>query len=189
MTTWKSLTRENAPEPAASYEHSPTGRAVLRSLVPVICPPEAAPCTDAIVDHVALTLGAAPPLVRKGFGAGLAAYDLGALPRYRKRARSLTGDAADRYYESWVHGITPVHRQFAGALNQLISLACYEQPEMLERIGYQPAPWIEEVSRKRLTVFRDDIRKQDAQIIAPDPLRPGVYVGHRQARWGIKGGS
>ena len=31
---------------------------VLRSLVPVICPPEAAPLADAIVEHMALTLGA-----------------------------------------------------------------------------------------------------------------------------------
>ena len=184
MNSWSSITRANAPEPAASYQHSPTGRAVLRSLVPVICPPEAHACADAIVDHVALTLGAAPPLLRKGFGAGLATYDLGALPRYFKRARSLTGDAAERYYESWVHGPTPIHRQFAGALNQLISLACYEQPALLERIGYRPAPWIEEVTRKRLTMFRDDIRKQDAQIIAPDPLRPGVHVGQRRAKGG-----
>jgi hypothetical protein len=189
VTTWRSLTRANAPELGTSYQHSSTGRAVLRSLVPVICPPEAVPYADAIVDHVALTLGAAPPLVRKGFGAGLLTYDLGALPRYRKRARSLTGDAAERYYESWVHGITPVHKQLAHALNQLVSLACYEQPEMLERIGYRPGPWIEEVTRKRLTMFAGDIRKQDAQIIAPDPLRPGVFVGHRQARWGIKGGA
>jgi hypothetical protein len=176
MTSWESMTRDHRGADAANYQHTPTGRAVLRSLVPVICPAEAAPLADAIVDHLALTLGAAPSLVRKGFGAALVAYDLGALPRYRKRARSLTGDAAERYYDSWAHGPTPVHTQFAHALNQLMSLACYEQPEIIDRIGYHPGPWIEEVTKKRLTVYRDDVKKQEAQILAPDPLRPGVRV-------------
>ena len=43
-----------------AYRHSSTARAVLRSLVPVICPPEAALLGDAIVEHMALTLGASP---------------------------------------------------------------------------------------------------------------------------------
>ena len=45
---------------------------VLRSLVPVICPPEAAPLADAIVDHMALTLGASGALLGK---AGVDARD------------------------------------------------------------------------------------------------------------------
>ncbi len=182
MTTWAAMTRDQARpgDEAALYQHSPTSRAVLLSLVPVICPPEAAACADAIVDHMALTLGAAPALLRKGFGAGLATYDLGALPRYRKRARSLTGAAAERYFEAWQHGFTPLQRQLAAALNQLMSLSCYEMPEMAERVGYRVGPWIEEVTKKRLSVFKDDVRKQEAQILAPDPLRPGVFVGKRR---------
>ena len=31
---------------------------------------------------------------------------------------------------------------------------------------------LEQVTKKRLTVYADDVRKQDAQILAPDPLRP-----------------
>lgn len=179
MTTWSAMTAEKAaPEP--EYTHSETTRAVLLSLVPVICPPEAAAYADAIVDHMALTLGAAPALLRKGFGAGMLTYDLGALPRYRKRARSLSPDQAERYYESWAEGPTPIHKQLAGALNQLMSLSCYEQPQMAERIGYRVGPWMEEVTKKRLTVFKDDVRKQETQILAPDPLRPGVFVGKRR---------
>jgi hypothetical protein len=164
-----------------SYTHSPTSRAVLRSLVPVICPPEAHELGDAIVEHMALTIGALPPLVQKAMAAGIATYDLGALPRHLRRARSLVGDAAERYYVSWEHGPTPLHVQFARALNQLMSLSCYEQPELLERLGYRPGPWIEEVTRKRLSVFRDDVRRQEAQILAPDPLRPG-FVKRRKER-------
>lgn len=158
-------------------------RAVLRALVPVICPPEAHHLADAIVDHLGLTLAASPPAVRHGLAAGLATYDLGALPRYRRRARALTGDAAERYFASWEHGPTPLHVQLARGINQLMSLSCYEQPEMCERLGYRPAPWIDEVSRRRLAVYRDDVARQAQQILAPDPLRPGVDLrGLRRER-------
>jgi len=166
----------------SGYKHSALGRKVLRSLVPVICPPEHAHLADAIVDHMELTVGASPALVAKGFGAGLLAYDLGALPRYRRRAHQLVGDDAERYFASWEHGVTPLHLQFARALNQLMSLACYEQPEVIAAIGYAPAPWIEEVRHKRLTVFRDDVHRQETQLLAPDPLRPGVRVDELRRR-------
>jgi hypothetical protein len=162
--------------------HSPLGHQVLRSLVPVVCPPEAHGLAAAIVDHMGLTLAVSPPLLRRAFATGLVAYDLGALPRYRRRAHRLEPAAAERYFTAWEHGLTPLQVQFARAINQLMSLSCYEQPEILERLGYRPGPWIEEVRAKRLSVFRDDVRRQDTQILAPDPLRPGVFVGRRQAK-------
>lgn len=164
-----------------SYRHSRTARAVLRSLVPVLCPPEAVALGDAIVHHLELTLAASPALLQRGFAVGLVTYDLGALPRHRARARALRGDAAERYYASWEHGPTPLHVQLARGINQLMSLSCYEQPEMMERVGYRPVPWIAEVTQRRLTVYRDDVRRQQAQILAPDPLRPGVRVKRERA--------
>jgi hypothetical protein len=143
-----------------------SSKRVLRSLVPVICPPEAAHLADAIVEHMALTLGASGPLLGKAFDAGLAAYDLGAIARFGRRAHKLTGERAERYYVYWEH------TQFGRGINQLMSLACYEQPDMMRACGYEPQPWIEEVTKKRLTVYADDVKKQDAQILAPDPLRP-----------------
>jgi hypothetical protein len=160
----------------APYKHAEITRKVLRSLVPVICPEEAVPYADDILEHMALTIGAAPRLLQKAIGTGMLAYDLGALPFHRKRAHRLVGDRAERYFSSWEHGPTPLHVQLARALNQLMSLSCYEQPAMTERIGYRVGPWIEKVTQKRLTVFRDDVRKQESQILAPDPLRPGVNV-------------
>ena len=149
-----------------------TTRAVLRSLVPVVCPPEAVPLADAIVDLMGLQLAASPAVLRRGLDAGLVTYDLGAVLRYGRRARMLTGDRAERYFRSWERGPTPLHRQMAHAINQLMSLSCYEQPQMMEAVGYRPGPWIAEVTRKRLTVYADDVAKQDRQILAPDPLRP-----------------
>jgi len=143
---------------------------VLRSLVPVICPPEAAHLADAIVEHMALQATALPPLVLRAITAGLYAYDLGALPRYRRRAHALTGERAEQYFRTWEHGLAP-QTQLAHALNQLLSLSCYEQPEMKAALGFEPEPWIEEVKKKRLTVYADDVRKQEQQILAPDPLR------------------
>ncbi|HEU0032910.1 MAG TPA: hypothetical protein VFQ53_19900 [Kofleriaceae bacterium] len=166
-----------------TYHHSETGRRVLRSLVPVICPAEAHALADAIVDHMELTLRASPPLLGRAFGLGLRTYDLGAIPRHRRRAHKLGPEAAERYYASWEHGPTPLHVQFAHGINQLMSLACYEQPAILDRLGYRPGPWIEQVRDKRLTVYRDDVRRQEAQILAPDPLRPGVKIpGWRKER-------
>jgi len=144
---------------------------VLKSLVPVICPPEAVPYADAIVEHMGLTIAASPPMLATALTAGLITYDLGALPFYRSRAHKLTGDEAERYYVTWEHGFTPMHVQFARGIKQLMSLSCYEMPAMMKSSLYDPAPWIEEVTKKRLTVFADEIKKQDAQIIAPDPLR------------------
>jgi hypothetical protein len=45
---------------------------------------------------------------------------------------------------------------------------------MQERLGYTPQQWIDHVKRRRLTVYADDVRKADAAILAPDPLRPPV---------------
>jgi hypothetical protein len=53
-----------------------------------------------------------------------------------------------------------------------MSLSCYEQPAMMEAVGYRVGPWIAQVTKQRLRVFADDIRTRDAQILAPDPLRP-----------------
>lgn len=163
------------------YRHSRTTEAVLRSLVPVICPPEAHALAGAIVEHMALTLGALPAPARAALAAGLSAYDLGALPRHGRRARSLPPAAAERYFAAWERGPTPLHAQLARALKQLMSLSCYEQPAMMERVGYRPGPWIDEVRRKRLTVYGDDARRQEAAVLAPDPLRPGVWLGRGPA--------
>ena len=159
-----------------TYAHTKTTRAVLRSLVPVICPAEAAPLADAIVDHMALTIGASPPILQRMIGAGMATYDLGALPFHLRRARDLDPVRAERYYASWEHGPTPLHVQLAKAVNQLMSLSCYEQPEMMARVGFAPGPWIEKVRHRRLTVYKDDVRKQEAQVLAPDPLRPAAAL-------------
>jgi hypothetical protein len=156
------------------YKHNETTRAVLRSLVPVICPPEAQDLADDIIDHMALTIGASPPMLQKMIETGMLAYDAGAVLRFGRRARDLDPARAEKYYAIWERGglpLGPLQAQFAHALNQLMSLSCYEQPSMMERVGFKPGPWIDEVRAKRLKVFAADVAKQEAAILAPDPLR------------------
>jgi hypothetical protein len=149
-----------------------TARAVLRSLVPVVCPPEATALAGAIVDHVLLGIDSMPAALHHGFYAGLVTYDLAALPRYRKRAQALTGAAAEAYFVRWEHSRIVVFAELARTLNRVLSLSCYEMPEMTAAIGFHPAAWIERTKARRLAVYSDDIRKQAEQILAPDPLRP-----------------
>jgi hypothetical protein len=149
-------------------------RAVLKSLVPVICPPEAHAFADPIVDHVGLSLGATSRPIQLAFQAGVRAYDLGALPRFLRRARALRGDRAEQYYASWEHSPVLAMRTLARTFNQLVSLACYELPAMMDKIGYHPAAWIAEVKRKRLALYKVDIDAHARAILAPDPLRPAL---------------
>lgn len=165
----------------AAFPHPPHVRRVLAALVPVICPPEAAELgvADAVVAHVGQTMATVPRLLLRGLYAGLAVYDLGARihPGARGRpAHALAGDVAERYFESWLHGPTPIHRQLASRITQMMVLAYYEQPAVLARLGYTPGAWIDEVTRRRLKVYGDDVARAAARITAPDPLRPGAGV-------------
>lgn len=159
-----------------SYQHPALVRRILESLVPVVCPPDAMELglgAD-IVDHVALTMSVIPPVFRTGLITGLIGYDSAAVLRYGRRAHQLPPAQALAWFERWEHGFTPIERELAKAIGQLLKLACYEQPAMQERLGYRPAAWIEEVKRRRLTVYGDEVRRAEAAVIAPDPLRPPV---------------
>jgi hypothetical protein len=165
-----------------TYVHATTTARVLHSLVPVMCPPEAIGLASDIVDHVALTMSALPTTFRRALVTGIYSYDALAIawrPGGRRRAHRLPPDLADRYYDSWEHGPTPAHQQFAKGVGQLIKLGCYEQPAMQAAIGYTPQAWIDQVKRRRLEVYRGEIDRHQASVIAPDPLRPGVHLKER----------
>lgn len=171
-------------------------RTILRGLVGVVCPPEARALEleDAIVDHVEGMIEVLPPLFARGLSLGLVTYDLGAvawLPARGRRAHQLPRHLATRYFERWLHGPTPIHRQLAIAIKQLLALAHYEQPAVQERMGYRPQQWIEQVKRRRLEVYADDIARHQQALITPDPLpsagRNPAGAGHarRAAKKGV----
>ncbi|MCA9675902.1 MAG: hypothetical protein H6709_22995 [Kofleriaceae bacterium] len=174
----------------SGYQHAPATRRVLDSLVPVVCPPEAVELglVADIVDHVGLTMGALPGRFRGGLIMGLRTYDLGALiwpPGRLRPAHRLAPALAARYFDTWLHGPTPIHKQLALGIRQLIALAHYEQPVIQERMGYRPAQWIEQVKRRRLELYADDIERHARSLIEPDPL-PGI-APHPRARTRTKG--
>ena len=166
----------------STYEMPQAVRRVLESLATVVCPPEATQLgiVGDIVDHVGQTMSALPPLFRRGLIAGAITYDLGALPFHLRRAHKLQGERAVKYFESWLHGPTPLHRQLALALRQLLALAHYEQPVIQSRMGYRPQAWIEQVKRRRLEVYADDIARHAQSLITPDPL-PGITPTKKKA--------
>jgi hypothetical protein len=157
-----------------SYTPPPAIRRVLAGLVPVICPPEVVELglVDGVVDHVAGTMSTLPPLFLRGLHAGLRTYDHGARLRYLRPAHRLTGEAAERYFQSWLHGATIVQRQLAMRLRQMMAMAYYEQPAVLDRMGYTPQAWIDDVTRRRLAVYGEQVAAAATRITAPDPLRP-----------------
>jgi hypothetical protein len=163
----------------SSFPHPAHVKRTLRALVPVICPPEVAELgiEDDVVEHVGATMTTVPPLLLRGLYLGLGVYDLGARvypPARGKRAHKLTGEIADGYFHSWLHGPTLIHRQLATRVMQMMVLGYYEQPAVHARLGYTPNAWIDEVTRRRLRVYGDDIARAASRVTAPDPLRPGA---------------
>lgn len=158
-----------------TYTHGPLTAALLHSLVPVFLPAEANDLADDVVAHVALTMGALPSGFRRALLTGLAGYDALALtwrPGGRRRAHQLAPALAEGYYLTWEHGPTPAHQQLAKGVGQLLKLACYEHPTMQAALGYTPAPWIEQVARRRLAQYPTEIERHTRSLIEPDPLRP-----------------
>jgi hypothetical protein len=166
-----------------TYEHAQGTRRALEGIAGVVCPPEARELglIADVVDHVALTMGVLPPLFRNGLVMGLRSYDLLAIARYGKPAHRLAPERAEGYFLWWLHGVTPLQRQFATGAKQLCTLAYYELPAVQERLGYRPTQWIEKVKRRRLDVYADDIQAHQRSLIAPDPL-PGVRRHARKER-------
>jgi len=169
----------------ANYRHSARVRRLLRSLVPIVCPPEAERLgvVDAVVDHVALSMRAFPAPFRRALVLGLTTYDLSAAawPRARGKtaARLPRHRAADWYALWWKSPLMP-QRELAKAVKALMAIAYYEQPAVQAELGYAPQAWIDRVKSRRLEVYSDAIRAHDRSLIEPDPL-PSSLAARRAA--------
>lgn len=165
----------------SGYQHTATVRRVLHHLIGVVCPPQAAELgiVDDIANHMGEMMAALPGLMRQGMIAGIITYDFGAMvfgPSRGKRAHQLSVAAGTQYFETWLHGPTPIHKQLGKAFMQLLNLGYYEHPRVQAELGYTPAAWIDQVTKRRLTKFKDVIAKREVDIIAADPLRPGINL-------------
>jgi hypothetical protein len=169
----------------ASYSHPPRVRRLLRSLVPIVCPPEVERLgvVDAVVDHVALSMRAFPAPLRKALLLGLTTYDLSAAAWPRARGRTAgklpRHRAADWYAMWWKSPLLP-QRELAKAVKALMAIAYYEQPAVQAELGYAPQAWIDKVKSRRLEVYGDAVRKHERSLIEPDPL-PSSLAARRAA--------
>ena len=160
-----------------SYYHSPRARQLFASLAAVVCPSDPDPrrLVGEIASHTELSMRAFPQPARLALLVGLKTYDEAArvFPASRGRAaRDLDGEAASRYFASWLRGKFAVQREFARGVKGLVCLAYYETAEAKAKIGYTPEAWIEKVKKHRLAVYSDAIERQQEAILAADPLPP-----------------
>jgi hypothetical protein len=122
--------------------------------------------TDRVLDEFELMLGAMAPGARKGLIAAFVTLDQGArlYPRSRGRRFSLLDDeTAEAYVRALLarHGIAGlVARRVKGVL----VMCYYELPPVQREIGYDPAPFIAEVSRRRLASYGPEIRAGEAAV-------------------------
>lgn len=158
----------------SSYRHPATIRRLVRSLVPVVCPPDAARLgvVDDVVEHTELSFRSFGAQIRIGLLAGLTTYELGGLAFGRPASR-LAPDRAARYFATWWSSPLLPTRELAKGIKGIICLAYYEQPAVQAELGYTPQAWIEKVKQRRLEVYGGDIHAAAARLIQPDPL-PGI---------------
>lgn len=169
----------------ADYSHSPRIRRLLRSLVPIVCPPEVERLgvVDAVVDHVGLSMRAFPAPLRRALLLGLTTYDLSAAawPRARgKTASKLPRHRAAGWYAFWWRSPLLPQRELAKAIKMVMAIGYYEQPAVQAELGYAPQAWIDQVKGRRLEVYSEAIRKHDRSLIEPDPL-PSSLAARRAA--------
>lgn len=158
----------------ADYTHSTATRRLLRSLVPVVCPPEQAELgvTEEVIDELELAMRSMPAFVRLALVSGMITYDVTAalVPRHRgKRAHQLRGDDALEWFRAWRSG-TAIQRNFVKGIKSLMGLSYYEVPAVQQYIGYTPQQWIDKVTKRRLEVYRDDIARHEDTMFEAEPI-------------------
>ena len=135
-------------------------------------------------------LGSLPPVARKAMAAALVLLDQGArlYPGARGRRFTRLGDpVAAAYVRALLAGRDPA-AELIRRLKSVLTMCYYELPEVQREIGYDPAPYIAAVSRRRLETYGPQVRAAEAakqeQIrsdqISRDGERPDMGVGHAE---------
>ena len=129
---------------------------------------------DEVLREFGLLLGALPPAARKALAVALALLDQGARLYPPSRGRRFTR-LDDRTAAAYVRAL--LARQDPAAelirrLKSVITMCYYELPEVQREIGYDPAPYIAAVSRRRLESYGRDIRAGEAAVTAAPEQGP-----------------
>jgi hypothetical protein len=142
----------------------------------MVCPPEvrAGHRADRVLREFGLMLGSLPPAARKALATALAVLDQGARLYPPSRGRRFAR-LDDRVAGAYV-GALLARRDAAGEvvrrLKSVVVVCYYDLPEVQREIGYDPAPYIAAVARRRLESYAPQIRAAEAAITAADGENP-----------------
>ena len=155
------------------------------ALTHVTCPPDVAAlgCEDRIIGDVELALGSFPPIMRLGIVAALVILEWFAVivpASFGRRFSALPRQGQEHYFAACWHHPLALVRQAMKGIKGLIAMAYYDLPEVKERLGYRPEPWIAQVRTMRIERFGLAIREQELKLLAPDALVPATRLGRRQ---------
>jgi hypothetical protein len=143
---------------------------VARRFAELVCPPEvrAGQRADRVLGELGLMLGSLPPAARKALAAALVLLDQGArlYPPSRGRRFARLGDEVAGPYVRAVLARRDPAAELIRRLKSVITMCYYELPEVQREIGYDPAPYIMAVSRRRLESYGPDIRAGEAAVTA-----------------------
>jgi hypothetical protein len=127
--------------------------------------------TDRVLAQFELMLDALAPTARKALTVAIVVLDQGARlypPSRGRRFSELDDQAAEAYIRAML-----ARRGDAGEvarrLKGLVVMCYYELPTVQREIGYNPAPYIAAVSRRRLESYGAQIRAGETAVTAPDP--------------------
>ena len=157
-------------------------RRAARRFAEIVCPPEVR--VDRRIDRVlgefGLMLGSLPPAARKALAAALVILDQGARlypPSRGKRLARLDDKVAGAYIGALL-ARHHVGAEMIRRLKSVVTMCYYELPEVQREIGYDPAPYIAAVSRRRLESYGPQIRAAQS---APGNSGDSGDLGHSGA--------
>jgi hypothetical protein len=122
--------------------------------------------TDRVLAEFELMLDALAPGARKSLAAVIVALDQGARLYPRSRGRRFS-QLDDQVAEAYIRALLARRGVVADLMQRLKSLfvMCYYELSVVQReIGYDPAPYIAAVSRRRLASYGPAIRAGEAAV-------------------------
>ncbi len=162
-------------DPGEAASRIPFPRAARR-FAETVCPPEvrAGQRADRVLREFGLMLGSLPPAARRALATALAILDQGARlypPARGKRLARLDDRVAGAYVGALLARHGPAG-EVVRRLQSVVTMCYYELPEVQREIGYDPAPYIAAVSRRRLESYGPQIRAAEAAVTAAQAEEP-----------------
>jgi len=159
----------------ADFSLSKGARRTLAPLVRVVCTDEVETLglTDQVIDQVELTMRSIPSYLRLGLRVGRFFFEWGALvlpSTFGRRFSSLSAEKQLTYFRQWWTNPLFILRQAVKGMKSLIALGYWDLPVVRDRLAYHPERWIAEVAARRLRDYGAEVQRQDAMVLAPDPL-------------------